>query len=416
MSMDRKILHCDMNSFYCSVELLEHPELRGKPVAVAGDPENRHGIILAKSDAAKRLGVVTAETIQSARKKCPDLILLSPHYNKYSDYSKQINAIYLRYTNLVEPFSVDESWLDVTASERLLGPARQIADEIRATVKAELGLTLSVGVSFNKTFAKMGSEYKKPDATTEITRENYKQLLWPLPVGEFFFIGRATAGRLNEVGIRTVGELAQSDPDALVKLFGVQGAAMHRAVNGLDDEPVRPWGDRDAAKSIGHGVTFPRDICGADDVSLALTEICDEVGARLRRHSMKAYGVKVEVTEPDFRRHSRQRKLQTPITTAAAIKKESLALLRELGFLDRPIRLLTVTAINLQEEAAAEQLTIFNYSSTTASPSNTTVSPVNDSVRETGRDVALERTLDEIRRKFGKNSIGYARNLDDDLQ
>jgi len=392
--MDRKILHCDMNSYFASVELLERPELRDAPVAVAGDPALRHGIILAKNDTAKKYGIVTAETIQSAKKKCPELVLLDPHYSKYSEYSRKINAIYLSYTDLVEPFSVDESWLDVTGSEKMFGPARQIADDIRARIKRELGLTLSVGVSFNKTFAKMGSEYKKPDATTEITRENYKEILWPLPVGEFFFIGKSTAARLNELGIRTVGELAVTDSDSLIKLFGVQGRNMHRAVNGFDDEPVRPWGARDAAKSIGHGVTFPRDIRGKNEVNTAVTSICDEVGMRLRYEGTKAYGVKVEITEPDFKRTSKQHKLSTPITTAAAIKKESLIIIDEMGFMDKPIRLMTITAINLKTESANEQLSI-------------------GSLHQSERDEALEKAMDTIRRKFGHASVTYGSKLED---
>ena len=206
--MDRVILHCDMNGFFASVELLDYPQLRDKPMAVCGNPENRHGIILAKNEIAKKYGVVTAETLWQARKKCPDLQVVPPHHDKYKHYSRMINDIYLRFTDMVEPFSVDESWLDVTASLKLFGAGKEIADTIRQTVKKELGLTLSVGVSYNKIFAKMGSDYKKPDATTIITRENFKNLLWPLDIHEMFFVGDATAARLHECGIKTIGELA----------------------------------------------------------------------------------------------------------------------------------------------------------------------------------------------------------------
>ena len=208
---DRTILHCDMNSFFASVELLERPELADVPMAVSGDPEHRHGIILAKNDIAKSYGVVTAETIWQARSKCPDLHLVRPHHKKYAAFSEKINRIYYRYTDMVEPFSIDESWLDVTASRRLFGTGKEIADSIRRTVKEELGLTLSAGVSFNKIFAKMGSEYKKPDATTVISRENFKDILWPLPAGEFFTVGRSSARKLAQYGIRTVGDIACSD-------------------------------------------------------------------------------------------------------------------------------------------------------------------------------------------------------------
>ena len=211
-----------MNGFYASVELLDRPDLMDKPMAVCGDPESRHGIILAKNEIAKKFGIVTAETIWQAKKKCPDLQLVAPHHDKYKEYSKKINQIYLEYTDMVEPFSIDESWLDVTASQVLFGSGREIADTIRERVKQELGLTLSVGVSYNKIFAKMGSEYKKPDATTEITRENYQILLWPLDIGEMFFVGHATADKLRQMGIHTIGDLACANPLMLEKLLGKQ--------------------------------------------------------------------------------------------------------------------------------------------------------------------------------------------------
>ena len=204
-TVNRVILHCDMNGFYASVELLDYPQLRDKPMAVCGDPESRHGIILAKNEIAKQYGIVTAETLWQARKKCPELQTVPPHHQKYQYYSRLINDIYLQYTDMVEPFSVDESWLDVTASQKLFGSGRQIADKIRHQVKKELGLTLSAGVSFNKIFAKMGSDYKKPDATTVITLENYKELLWPLDIRDLFFVGKATADKLQGIGIHTIG-------------------------------------------------------------------------------------------------------------------------------------------------------------------------------------------------------------------
>ena len=284
--MDRKILHCDMNSFYASVELLEHPELRDVPVAVAGNPENRHGIVLAKNEAAKKFGVTTAETIQQALRKCPGLTFLPPHHEKYSFYSKKINEIYRSYTDLVEPYSIDESWLDVTGSERLFGPAEAIANQIRNRVRETYGLTLSVGVSYNKIFAKMGSEYRKPDATTVISRENYREILWPQPVGNFFYVGRATAEKLKKLHIYTIGELAQADVGFLKRSFGVHGEDLHRSANGEDTSPVRRWGDWDDVKSVGHGVTFRRNIRGEDDVSLAVTELADWVSTRLRLYEM----------------------------------------------------------------------------------------------------------------------------------
>ncbi|MDO4552747.1 MAG: DNA polymerase IV, partial [Bacillota bacterium] len=260
--MDRTILHCDMNNFYASVELLSHPELAGRPVAVCGNPENRHGIILAKNGEAKAFGVVTAETVWQARKKCPGLVLLPPHHSRYARYSRLINEIYRQYTDMVEPLSIDESFLDVTGSLKLFGSGREIADKIRQQVKQEHGLTLSAGVSFNKLFAKMGSDYKKPDATTEITRENYQSLLWPLPVRQFYSVGGATAEKLREMGIRTIGDLARTDRQLLLAALGKNGGQLHDYANGLDQRPVALFEERRKMKSVGNGVTFRRDLLG----------------------------------------------------------------------------------------------------------------------------------------------------------
>lgn len=402
--MDRKILHCDMNSFFASVELLDHPELRDVPVAVAGDPEHRHGIILAKNEPAKRFGIVTAETIQSAMRKCPSLTLLAPHHDKYEFFYEKINDIYLQYTDMVEPFSIDESWLDVTASEHLFGDAEHIADEIRGRIHDTLGLTCSVGVSYNKIFAKMGSEYRKPDATTLIDRDNYKEILWPLDVGKFFFVGNATATRLRSIGIKTIGDLAGSDPATLERFFGSHGMELRQYANGMDSDPVKRFGERADLKSVGHGITFRRDISGADDISLAVTELSDRVSARLRRHKLKANGVKVELTDPSFVKISRQKRLPSPINTAADIRKAALALIRDAGYSQRPIRLLTITGIDLRREGEGEQLTIFSI-------------PTDDKAQNipSDRDEKIERTMDAIREKYGTSSIKFAHVIDNDL-
>ncbi len=208
---DRVILHCDCNGFYASVECALNPAYRSVPMAVCGDPESRHGVILAKNELAKAFGVQTAETIWQARRKCPELVLAPAHHKEYREFSEAVNAIYCQYTDLVEPFSIDESWLDVTGSRTLFGSGVQIANELRRRVKKETDLTISVGVSFNKIFAKLGSDYKKPDATTLITRENYRQILWPLPVGSMIYVGKVAAEKLSRAGIDTIGQLAQAD-------------------------------------------------------------------------------------------------------------------------------------------------------------------------------------------------------------
>lgn len=396
--MDKVILHCDMNGFYASVELLSHPELKDRPMAVSGDPDNRHGIILAKNEIAKKYGVVTAETIWQAKKKCPDLQLVRPHHDKYKEYSDKINKIYLEYTDMVEPFSIDESWLDVTASQKLFGTGRQIADTIRERIKSEFNLTLSVGVSYNKIFAKMGSEYKKPDATTEITRNNYKTLLWPKPVGELFFVGWATAGKLEKLGIHTIGDLARADAKALEALLGKQGPVLYSYANGFDDSPVARFDQREKIKSVGNGITFKRNLKGMDDILTALTSLSDTVASRLRKYQMKAFGVKVDIKDPYFKTISRQKQLNHPTNLAAEIRAASLEILKASWNLSDPIRLLTITAINLTDETADEQLSLFDAA---------------DGGRE--KRESIERTMDDIRKKFGDSSITFGQIIDNDL-
>ncbi|MCI5688419.1 MAG: DNA polymerase IV [Emergencia sp.] len=387
-----------MNNFYASVELLSRPDLKDVPVAVCGDPEGRHGIILAKNQLAKVAGVVTAETVWQAKKKCPSLQFVRPHHDKYKEYSDRINKIYLEYTDMVEPFSIDESWLDVTASQRLFGNGRQIADTIRQRIKSELGLTLSVGVSYNKVFAKMGSEYRKPDATTEVTRQNYPTLLFGKPVGELFFVGFATAEKLKTIHIRTIGDLAAADPRALERLLGKQGPLLHSYANGLDDSPVCLYNQREKIKSVGNGITFARNLTGIEDITTALTSLSDTVASRLRKYQMKCFGVKVDIKNPAFKTISRQKQLPQPTNLAADLKKAALELLGSSWRLSDPIRLLTLTAINLTDETAEEQLSLFD------APAET---------RQKGE--SIERTMDDIRKKFGDSSITFGQILDNDI-
>jgi len=259
--MDRIIFHCDCNSFYASVELLGRPELRHLPVAVCGDPESRHGIILAKNEAAKTFGVKTAETIWQARKKCPELVLLPAHHRRYAEISKKVNSIYEEYSDLVEPFGIDESWLDVTGSVHLFGgDPVALADTLRERIRAEVGITISVGISFNKVFAKLGSDYKKPDATTVISRENFQELVWPLPVTDLLYVGHAAKNAFQRFRIATIGELAVFDKDALFTILGKNGVQLHDFANGLDTSPVAPARQSAVPKSVGNGLTFPRNL------------------------------------------------------------------------------------------------------------------------------------------------------------
>ncbi len=386
----RVILHCDCNNFYASVELLKYPELRDKPVAVAGDPEGRHGIILAKNMAAKRYGVQTAETVWQARRKCPGLILLPPHHDEYEAMSQRVNEIYCSVTDQVEPFSVDESWLDVTGSQRLFGDGKTIADALRRRVREELGITISVGVSDNKSWAKLGSDYKKPDATTVITRENVTNLLYPLPIQDMLFVGHAAADVLRRHGVTTIGMLAAAPVESLVRWLGKQGEILHAMANGLDDAPVRRWGEGEAVKSVGNGMTFPHDLVGEEAWRAGLMPLCDSVGSRLRAHHLKCRTVTVQIKDPQLKVISRQKTLPMPTSLTKVIFHEALAILHQSWRRDAPIRLLTVTASTLcsEDEAETAQLSFFDV-----------VKP------DDPRQLRIEQAVDGVRRRFGKGAI-----------
>ena len=396
--MDRIILHCDINSFFASVELLDHPELRDMPVAVSGDPELRHGIILAKNQAAKACGVVTAETVWQARRKCPDLVLLQPQHEKYREFSHRLNRLYQEYTDMVEPFSIDESWLDVTASRVLFGSGTQIADRIRHRVREELGITLSAGVSYNKIFAKMGSEYRKPDATTEITRSNYQQLLWPMPVNEMFFVGFATAERLKAADIHTIGDLALADTRMLERLLGKQGPLLRSYARGEDDSPVRRYDQRNKIKSVGNGITFRRNLTGEDDILTALTRLSDTVAGRLRKYQLKAGGVKVDIKDTQLKTISRQTQMTRPTNLADELRRTAMELIRSFWPSQKPIRLITLTAISLCDETGEEQLSLFREE---------------NAARE--KTESVERTMDAIRSRFGDSAIGFGQIIGNDI-
>ena len=392
--MDRIILHCDLNGFYASVELLSHPDLRDVPMAVSGDPSSRHGIILAKNEPAKRFGVQTAETIWQAKKKCPDLVLLPPHHGLYREYSQKVNAIYDEYTDLVEPFGIDESWLDMTHTLHLFGgDAKAFADSLRARVRRELGLTLSVGISFNKVFAKLGSDYRKPDATTVISRENWQQLVWPLPVGDLLYVGGAAKKLLKPYGVETIGQLAACRPDTLETLLGKMGLQLHAYANGLDRSPVSSACQESAPKSIGNGLTFPRSLSGREEICSGIAMLSDRVAVRLRRAGMKAAGVSLAIRDPDFRDISRQRRLEPPTCLARELSQAAVSLAEGCWNMDSPVRALTVTALYLiSEDQAGVQLDLLGQAD----------APRRDRLER------LDRTLDQIRAKYGRNAISPA--------
>lgn len=389
--MERTILHCDLNSFFASVELLEHPDLQGWPVAVCGNPEARHGIILAKNEAAKRFHIQTAETVWQARKKCPDLVLLPAHHQKYRDYSKRVNAIYRQYTDLVEPFSIDESWLDVTGTLHLFHKdGKGLADELRARLKRELGLSISVGVSFNKVFAKLGSDYKKPDATTVITRENYRLVVWPLPVTDLLFVGQAAAKLLNRYGIETIGDLARFDPAVLSLLLGRQGVKLSAFARGEERSPVIPASQQPPPKSVGSGMTFRENLIGAEQIRTGLELLSDTVASRLRREGLLCTSIQVTIRAPDFQTITRQKPMPLASSLFRELSKAAFELVRQSWRLEQPIRMLTVTAQNLiSPEEAAQQLDLFTAAQ----------NPRREKLKR------LEQAVDQIRTRYGQNSI-----------
>lgn len=397
--MERVILHCDMNGFYASVEGLEHPELQDKPFAVCGDPESRRGIILAKNEIAKQYGVKTAETIWQAKRKCPELVLLRAHHEKYEYYSKLANEIYQEYTDRVEPCSIDESWLDVTGSQRLFGSGEDIANTLRRRMKEELGLTISVGVSFNKIFAKMGSDYRKPNATTVITRQNYKQLLYPLPVSELILVGRAAEEKLKTVGIETIGQLAESNFEMIRRMLGKMGETIYAYANGDDAREVALVEEHREVKSVGNSMTFRRNLSQVEEVRSGVVFLADTVAGRLRAHHKKCFTVQVTLRDPDFHDRSKQKKLPRATNLAGEISQAAMELIETFWRPGKPVRLISVTAAQLQEENHVQQMTFWEETEG----------------KKQERMEKLERAMDTIRGRYGKGSIGFGSNVGNEL-
>lgn len=396
---ERVIFHCDCNSFYASVELLKYPELKDLPVAVSGEKNLRHGIILAKNDAAKKFGVQTAETVWQAKSKCPNLVFLPPHHGEYRRYSKIINEIYDRYTDRVEPFGIDESWLDMTGSWKLFGSSpKQVADILRKEVIAKTGLSISVGVSFNKVFAKLGSDYKKPDATTLITKENYQKILWPLPANALLYVGKKAYETLQQLNIKTIGQMAAADEELLLQVFGKMGLQMHKYAKGQDDAPVLRADEVEPVKSVGNGFTFKRNLQGFADIRTGVGALCDEVASRLRVQGLYAGSLQVMIKDTEFKSITRQKPLKFASNLAQDLINASMQIIQENWELSKPIRMLTVTAQNLCNTPFATQTSLFGPEA-----------GINKK-REN-----LEKSMDLIREKYGKNAVKEASLLKNSL-
>lgn len=386
--MDRVILHVDMNNFYASVETLYHPEYAKVAMAVAGDRESRHGIILAKNMLAKEKGVKTAEPIWQAQRKCPGLVLAPPHHELYAAYSEKAKKLYSEYTDLVESFGLDECWLDVTGSRLLFGSGEKIAEEIRARVKQELGLTVSIGVSFNKIFAKLGSDYKKPDAVTVFGRAEMERIIWKLPVQALLFVGPTTEKTLLKFGVRTIGEVAAMGEQAMRGILGKTGEMLWRYAGGLDDSPVEVLGEEEAAKSIGNSTTLPRDVTEDKEIEHTFLSLAETVAARLRRHGVKAGEVQITVKNSAFEEYQRQCRMEPPVCDARSLYRMAMVLYRRENR-RWAVRLLGLRAGKLTDGQEI-QMGFF------------------DNAQERGREEKLESAVDTVREKYGVQSLSRA--------
>ncbi len=395
--MDRVILHSDLNNFYASVECLYRPELRQLPVAVCGDTERRHGIVLAKNQLAKAYGVRTGETLWEARQKCPSLTFVPPDYERYLLYSKLAREIYQSYTDRVESFGPDECWLDVTGSISLFGDRRRIADEIRRRIREELGVTASVGVSYNKIFAKLGSDMKKPDATTEITRKNFRDLVWPLPAGSLLYVGHATRRKLKSYGLLTIGDLALADPSFLKRTLGKNGLLLWSFANGMDQSPVAHMNAPPFVKSVGNSTTAPRDLITPEDVKITLYLLCESVAERLRDQKLKCSVLQLSLRGTDLSAKTRQGKLPAPTDLASQLFDKALSLYQRNVPPQTPMRSLGVRGCQLVPAEEDEQLSFW------------------DETPGLRKQEALERSVDQIRRRFGHFSVERGLMLTDPL-
>ena len=380
-----------MNACYASIECLYDPSIRNLPVAVGGDVETRHGIILAKNQIAKRFGVKTGEALWQAKQKCPELHIVPPHFDRYLRFSRMAREIYADYTDLVEPFGLDEVWCDVTGTQKLRERGMEaLANEIRERVKFELGITVSVGASWNKIFAKLGSDYKKPDAVTVFTPENYRDKVWPLPASDLLGVGRATERKLASRGIRTIGDIAAAPPSMLRGFLGKWGLILHDFAAGYDSSPVARAGDEAVIKSIGNSTTTPRDLCCDEDAGIVYWMLCESVAERMRESGFLCRGVQVHIRDNELASFECQLKLESPTCLASTLHEAAMRLLRENWDWHKPLRSIGVRATDLLPASTPVQCSIFE-----------------DSERQEKRE-RLERSVDDLRRRFGHYCVGRA--------
>ena len=357
------------------------------PVAVCGDSENRHGIVLAKNEIAKKFGIKTAEPIFQAKKKCKDLIMLPPLYEKYEEYSKKAQEIYSRFTDLIEPFGIDECWLDVTGSTLLFGNGEQIANQIRKTIKKELGLTVSVGVSFNKTFAKLGSDLKKPDAVTVISKENFKQKVWPLPISDLLFVGKSTTEKLKSIGVNTIGDVSLCDDATLKRLLGKNGITLKNAALGLDTSPVTSFFEETKPKSIGKSTTCAKDFENNDQVWREFLKFAGTISDSLRKYNLYAGGVQVHIRTASLVVKEFSYTFGETTNCALTLAKHGFEVFKQNYNFAEPLRSVGLRAINLKEDSCGIQQDIFG------------------NTEQTIKTEKIEDSVYKVRQKYGKSSV-----------
>lgn len=393
----RHILHVDQNCFYAAVEMQRHPELRKKPVAVCGSQEERHGIVLTANYYAKPKGVKTGMAIWQAKQYCPDLVIVPPDYSEYIRISKYAREIYEDYTDQVEPFGLDECWLDVTGSVGLYGSPMTIAQEISNRIKFELGITASIGVAENKITAKLGSDYKKPDAITRIESDNYKEVVYPLPVEDLLYVGPATSRKLRDIGITTIGRLAESSPETLKYRLGKMGLILHAFANGRDMTPVVKTDHIQAVKSVGNSATTPRDLVNDEDIHIMLFLLAESVAARMRELASKCTVVEVYIRDVDLCSFSRQRKLEVPTCSSSDIARIAFDLFKKNYRWQKPIRSIGVRGAGLVAATTPIQFSLLR----------------DDAKRE--RLELIDKTIDGLRQRYGYTSVQRAVMLSDPL-
>lgn len=357
--MARNILHCDMNNYYASVECMLSPELKQYPVAVCGSVEERHGIVLAKNYKAKAFKVATGDAVWQAKQKCPDLVVVPPHYEEYLKYSKLAKAIYCDYTNQVEPYGMDKCWLDISGTKKLFGNPVDVANEIRERIKFELGLTISVGVSFNKIFAKLGSDYKKPDAVTVFEKETFREKIWGLPASDLLGVGRATTRVLNNYCIRTIGDLANSDYDFIKRILGKNGVSLWLYANGRDNSTVKDIKFVSPVKSIGHGITTVVDLSNEEEVWRVFLELTQGNGHKLRVHQKVAKAVAIYVRDNTLFSKQWQTQMQMVTQLPLVLAQYAFQLFKKRYDWRNPIRSVTIQAINLFPQDMPQQIDLF---------------------------------------------------------